>query len=519
VKRILIIDDDDVMRAAASASLTRVGSFQVVSTGDPWEGLRLARAELPDGVLLDVNMPGLDGPEVLAALRRDPVTRDIPVVFFTAGPDAVAAEKWTALGASGAVAKPFDFPLLPEQFSRLVGWAPAARSEAASLDPIRGIWEERREEVESRVRSVEEVALALMEGGLTEAVLQDGIRAAHQLAGTLGTFGLTGGGVLAGEAERILRAGATGPGRAAAVRLSELVLGMGEALARGPASVPGLAAGHNGTGAGPGAPSTRRVGVDSRDPGAIRELLAARGVDVVVVDADDPEGDPSTEAGVLVLHVDDDGAGYDRCRTLRARCADPAYPIIVSIPRHDEESIRSAFAAGADDIVVRPVIGPELLARVDSQLDRVGLRSTLPFPVDPLRHGESTGAERRVDVVIVDDDAALSDLLHHTLRLRGYSVERFFDGARAAAALTGDPPAVAGRAILLDIGLPGLDGIAVLRRLGRAGVLRHTHVLMLTSHAMESEVLNALELGAFDHVAKPFSVPVLMHRLQRALMY
>jgi CheY-like chemotaxis protein len=124
-----------------------------------------------------------------------------------------------------------------------------------------------------------------------------------------------------------------------------------------------------------------------------------------------------------------------------------------------------------------------------------------------------------VDVVIVDDDAAVSDLLQHTLRLRGYSVERFFDGAQAAEALTGDPPAVAGRAILLDVGLPGLDGIAVLRRLGRAGVLRHTHVLMLTSHAMESEVLKALELGAFDHVAKPFSVPVLMHRLQRALMY
>jgi CheY-like chemotaxis protein len=518
VKRILIIDDDDVMRAAASASLTTVGGFQVLSTGDPSEGLRLARAEVPDGVLLDVRMPGLDGPEVLAALRRDPVTRDIPVVFFTAGPDAGTAERWTALGASGAVAKPFDFPLLPEQFSRLVGWDAAAGNGPESVDPIQAIWEERREEVEGRVRTVEDVALALMEDGLTEGLLQDGIRAAHQLAGTLGTFGLTGGGVLAGEAEAILRAGERGPDRAAAVRLSELVLGMDEALASGPAAVPGLVTGPLGTGAGAGAPSTRRVGVDSRDSAGIREILVASGVEVVVVDTDDPEGDPSTEAGVLVLHVDD-GVGYDRCRTVRARCADPAYPIILSIPRHDEDSVRSAFAAGADDIVVRPVIGPELLARVDSQLDRVGLRSALPFPVDPLRHGEGTGAARHVDVVIVDDDAAVSDLLHHSLRLRGYSVARFSDGGQAAAALTGDPPAVAGRAILLDVGLPGLDGIAVLRRLGRAGILRHTHVLMLTSHAMESEVLKALELGAFDHVAKPFSVPILMHRLQRALMY
>jgi CheY-like chemotaxis protein len=512
VKRILIIDDDDVMRAAAAASLTSVGGFEVLSTGDPSEGLRLARAEAPDGVLLDVNMPGLDGPEVLAALRRDPVTRDIPVVFFTAGPEAGAEDRWTALGASGAVAKPFDFPLLPGQFSRLVGWE-------ALPDAIQTIWEQRRTEVEGRVRTVEEVALALMEDGLTEALLQDGIRAAHQLAGTLGTFGFTGGGVLAGEAERILRTGEAGPNRAAAVRLSELVLGMDEALARGPAPIPGLADGPEGVGAGPGAPSGRRVGVDSRGSAAIREILAASGLDVVAVDADDPDGDPSREAGVLILHVDDDGAGYDRCRMVRERCADSAFPIILSIPHHDEDWVRSAFAAGADDIVVRPVFGPELLARVDSQLDRVGLRSALPLAADPLRHGEGAGAERRVDVVIVDDDAALSDLLQHTLRLRGYSVERFFDGAQAAAALTGDPPDVAGRAILLDIGLPGLDGIAVLRRLSRAGVLRHTHVLMLTSQVMESEVLKALELGAFDHVAKPFSVPILMHRLQRALTY
>jgi two-component system, OmpR family, alkaline phosphatase synthesis response regulator PhoP len=389
VKRILIIDDDDVMRAAASASLTAAGGFQVLSTGDPSEGLRLARAEAPDGVLLDVNMPAMDGPEVLAALREDPVTRDIPVVFFTADPGAVGAERWTALGARGAVAKPFDFPRLPEQFSRLVGWVAATGKASTLPDAIQAIWEERREEVEGRVRKVEEVALALMEDGLTRALLQDGIRAAHQLAGTLGTFGFTVGGVLAGEAERILRTGEAGPDRAAAVRLSELVLGMDDALARGPAAVAGLGVERDGTGAAAGAPSIRRVGVDSRDPGGMRELLAASGVDVVVIDADNPAGDPSTDARVLVLHVDDDGAGYDRCRAVRARCADPAHPIILSIPRHDADSIRSAFAAGADDIVVRPVIGPELLARVDGQLDRAGLRSTLPFPPTPSATGRA----------------------------------------------------------------------------------------------------------------------------------
>ena len=65
--------------------------------------------------------------------------------------------------------------------------------------------------------------------------------------------------------------------------------------------------------------------------------------------------------------------------------------------------------------------------------------------------------------------------------------------------------------------LPGLDGLGVLRRLSQNEGLRGTRVIMLTVRANELEVLKALELGAFDHVAKPFSVPVLMQRIRRAL--
>jgi len=70
---------------------------------------------------------------------------------------------------------------------------------------------------------------------------------------------------------------------------------------------------------------------------------------------------------------------------------------------------------------------------------------------------------------------------------------------------------------VLDVDLPGLDGLSVLRRLARDDVLADTRVIMLTARSGEAEVLEALELGAFDHVAKPFSVPVLMQRIRRAL--
>jgi DNA-binding response OmpR family regulator len=409
-----------------------------------------------------------------------------------------------------------------------VGWGDTPDAEAPVPDPetqastaIHDIWDRRRKEVEGRVRILEDVAFALMEDRLTDDVLQAGIRAAHQLAGTLGSFGFAGGSVLAGEAEALLRSGESPPERSATVRLSELVLGLDSALEQGPAPIPSFALGPfvEESDIPVGSARRRRIGVDARVSAATRAILAAGDVEVVEVATDDPETDPSAGVDVLFLHVDEDSdAAYDLCRAVRKRCADPAFPILVSVPRHDEESVRRAFSAGADDVVARPIIGPELLARVDGQLDRARLRSSLPFPSDNARHGGDNRADRHVDVVIVDDDAALSDLLVHTLRLRGYSVERFSDGAVATAALVGDPPAVSGRAILLDVGLPGLNGTAVLGRLSREGVLRRTRVLMLTSHAMESDVLKALELGAFDHVAKPFSMPVLMHRLQRALM-
>ena len=71
--------------------------------------------------------------------------------------------------------------------------------------------------------------------------------------------------------------------------------------------------------------------------------------------------------------------------------------------------------------------------------------------------------------------------------------------------------------MLLDVGLPGLDGLSVLRHLGQRGRLGTTRVVMLTVRANEGEVLEALDLGAFDHVAKPFSLAVLMHRVRRAV--
>ncbi|HEY8852665.1 MAG TPA: response regulator [Gemmatimonadaceae bacterium] len=152
--------------------------------------------------------------------------------------------------------------------------------------------------------------------------------------------------------------------------------------------------------------------------------------------------------------------------------------------------------------------GLEALKQVrDTGKSRVGISGVMPT-------GPMT---RRVDVAIVEDDRGLVLLLQHSMESRNLRVATFTDGASAAQALTGAVPDVHARIILLDVDLPSLNGLDVLRRLNAAKVTSGTSVIMLTARTGERDVLAALELGAIDHIAKPFSVPVLMHKVRTVL--
>ncbi len=146
-------------------------------------------------------------------------------------------------------------------------------------------------------------------------------------------------------------------------------------------------------------------------------------------------------------------------------------------------------------------------ARTDGGANRVGVSGiTLTGPMT-----------RRVDVALVDDDGALVSLLRHAMESRSLSVATFADGETAVAALTGSSPEIQARLILLDVDLPALNGLEVLRRLKASEVTRLSNVVILTARTGERDILAALELGAADHIPKPFSVPVLMHKVRAVL--
>ncbi len=104
---ILVIDDDDIVARSVELSL-RHGGFQVTVAHSGVEGLKLARREPPDLIVLDILMPGMDGYEVCRELRADPLLSDVPVLFLTAkGRDEDKIEGFRA-GADDYLTKPFN---------------------------------------------------------------------------------------------------------------------------------------------------------------------------------------------------------------------------------------------------------------------------------------------------------------------------------------------------------------------------------------------------------------------------
>ena len=113
-------------------------------------------------------------------------------------------------------------------------------------------------------------------------------------------------------------------------------------------------------------------------------------------------------------------------------------------------------------------------------------------------------------ILIVEDDARIADLISKNLEAVGYECHRSPDGGRALADFAKLKPAL----VVLDLGLPGMDGLEVTRRIRKES---DVPILMVTARSGESDKLLGLELGADDYITKPFSTAELTARV-RALL-
>lgn len=114
LSKILYVDDDDDIRTVAVFALEVIGNFEVAACASGAEALERAQAFAPQLLLLDVMMPEMDGPTVLAEFRKRPDTAATPAIFMTAKVQQNEIERFMDLGAIDVIAKPFDPMALPD---------------------------------------------------------------------------------------------------------------------------------------------------------------------------------------------------------------------------------------------------------------------------------------------------------------------------------------------------------------------------------------------------------------------
>jgi CheY-like chemotaxis protein len=121
-RRILVVDDDDATREAAALSLHTMAGWDVVEAYCGAQAIETATRHQPDAILLDVMMPAMDGPAMVAKLRSVRATSHIPIVLLTAKLQAVQDGSLTHLPVAAILPKPFNPLLLAQQVAEALGW-------------------------------------------------------------------------------------------------------------------------------------------------------------------------------------------------------------------------------------------------------------------------------------------------------------------------------------------------------------------------------------------------------------
>ncbi|WP_088329592.1 response regulator [Lacimicrobium sp. SS2-24] len=119
LQRIMCVEDDEDIRQVIEISLQHIGQFDVLLCESGNKALQKVDEYQPDLILLDVMMPGMDGPSTLEAIRSKPHNQGIPVIFMTAKVQPSEIEHYLSLGALDVIAKPFDPMTLPQQIETI----------------------------------------------------------------------------------------------------------------------------------------------------------------------------------------------------------------------------------------------------------------------------------------------------------------------------------------------------------------------------------------------------------------
>jgi CheY-like chemotaxis protein len=121
-KMILLIDDQDSIRQIVKACLESFSDWQTTIAASGQEGFEAIATTKPDAILLDIQMPNMDGFAFLKKLQADPELAEIPIVLLTSRYDFSEPHRYSQIGAIGSIIKPFDPITIVPRLASILGW-------------------------------------------------------------------------------------------------------------------------------------------------------------------------------------------------------------------------------------------------------------------------------------------------------------------------------------------------------------------------------------------------------------
>jgi len=202
LKRILYVEDETDIQTIAVTVLEGIGGYTVITCSSGAQAVAAAASADADLILLDVMMPGLDGPTTLKALREIPQTASTPVVFMTAKAQPNEIVHLRSLGALDVISKPFDPMTLPGEIGEIWRSRPNADKQTPSEQPapsapppdtaLAALYGRYTADLPGNIDEIDALWARLLSGsGNDPLALKSLHRALHSIAGSGETFGYT----------------------------------------------------------------------------------------------------------------------------------------------------------------------------------------------------------------------------------------------------------------------------------------------------------------------------------------
>ncbi len=491
---ILIIDDNPANVKLAQLLLVNAG-FSVRTASDSSEALQILRSFSPQLILMDIQLPGMDGLQLTRRLKADPITRHSIIVALTAYAMRGDEERAKAAGCDGYMCKPINTRTFVTQIQRYLEKAPEQPSVAKPAEAT---------DTNDLLRELRNVFIAEGAEASRRYAVADSVeeieamrRVVHHWAGMGGTLGYP---------EITQRA------RALEEILEPDPCPWEPRVARSFAEIEQLFVGSIGNGGEPAVTQDLKEHLMSKQIGLVGfsagESARVRAAFDQVHAATRDLGAVSLGLGLEAMRTHD-LIILNTCSEEGMRCwesvgAQPLFekPVLLVASRTGVMDSKLALLDRAVDFVLAPWDSEELLCRARRVIGQK------PKPPQLAMERNS-----RPLVVIADDDPIIHSLLAPMLGKLGVDTFSARDGNEALDAVRKLSPDL----LVLDIGMPRLSGMSVLREIRKVQENRTLQILMLSVRQQQNDIGMAFAYGANDYAVKPFDPEDVTMRIMRLL--